>query len=86
MMLLGGSIAAPVSAWLVRRFDDRALGTAVGALIILLNIDRVLLMLGMASAQVTTFRVVVVALSAIIVGVLIARGRARIASALPQPV
>ncbi len=29
MMLIGGSIAAPVSAWLVRRFDDRALGTAV---------------------------------------------------------
>ena len=30
VMLIGGSIAAPISAWLVRKFDDRALGSAVG--------------------------------------------------------
>ena len=83
MMLLGGSIAAPISAWLVRHFDDRALGTAVGALIILLNVDRLLLMLGMAAEQVTAVRVVVVALSALIVGVLIARGRS---TRQPRPV
>ena len=42
MMLIGGAIAAPLSAWLVSRFDDRALGTGVGGLIIFLNVDRAL--------------------------------------------
>lgn len=85
MMLIGGSIAAPISAWLVRHFDDRALGTAVGALIILLNVDRILLMVGVAPEVVMTVRVVVVAVSAVIVGVLIARGRARPSMEVPQP-
>ena len=76
MMLIGGSIAAPVSAWLVRKFDDRALGAAVGAVIILLNVDRVLLTLGGDSGTVTLVRVGVIALSVAIVGVLVLRGRA----------
>ena len=46
MMLLGGVIAAPLSAWLVSRFDDQALGTGVGALIIFLNLDRALSLFG----------------------------------------
>ena len=76
MMLLGGSIAAPVAAWLVRHFDDRALGTAVGALIILLNIDRLLVLLGMDSGMVTTVRMLAVAGGIAIVVLLIWRGRA----------
>lgn len=76
MMLLGGSIAAPVSAWLVRRFDDRALGTAVGALIILLNVDRLLLLFGVDPGLVTIVRLVVVAAAVGIVALLVARGRA----------
>ncbi|HUR15905.1 MAG TPA: sulfite exporter TauE/SafE family protein [Candidatus Limnocylindrales bacterium] len=84
MMLIGGSIAAPVSAWLVRSFDDRALGTAVGAVIILLNVDRILLMFGVDTAIVTLVRVLVIAASIAIIGALIARGRASRA-AQPEP-
>jgi uncharacterized membrane protein YfcA len=76
MMLIGGSIAAPISAWLVRKFDDRALGAAVGAVIVLLNVDRILLTLGWDATTVTMVRVGVIALSVVIVGVLIVRGRA----------
>ena len=60
MLLIGGSIAAPVSAWLVRQFSDRALGTAVGLLIILLNIDRLMLLVGIDAGVVTTVRLVVI--------------------------
>jgi uncharacterized protein len=77
MMLVGGSIAAPVAAWLVRKFDDRALGTAVGAVIILLNLDRLLVLLGMDSAVVTGARLFAIAAAAVIIGLLIWRGRAR---------
>ena len=76
MMLIGGSIAAPVSAWLVRKFDDRALGTAVGAVIILLNVDRILLLIGIDSTTVTIVRIVVIGLSVAIIGALVLRGRA----------
>jgi uncharacterized membrane protein YfcA len=83
MMLIGGSIAAPVAAWLVRHFDDRALGTAVGALIILLNVDRLLVLLGMDASSVTTVRLVAIAASIAIMAVLIVRGRAARQEALP---
>ena len=46
MMLLGGVIAAPLSAWLVSRMNDQVLGTGVGALIIFLNVDRGLALFG----------------------------------------
>jgi uncharacterized membrane protein YfcA len=77
MMLIGGAIAAPVAALLVRKFDDRALGTAVGALIILLNVDRLLVLLGMDAALVTTVRLVAIAGAAAIIALLVWRGRAR---------
>lgn len=76
MMLIGGSIAAPVAAWLVRRFDDRALGTAVGALIILLNVDRLLVLLGMDASLVTGIRLAAIAGAAGIIALLVWRGRA----------
>ena len=75
-MLLGGSIAAPISAWLVRHFDDRALGTAVGGLIILINLDRLLLLFGADPGFVTTVRLVAMA-SVLIILVLVSRGRAK---------
>jgi uncharacterized membrane protein YfcA len=77
MMLVGGSIAAPVAAWLVRKFDDRALGTAVGAIIILLNIDRLLVLLGMDSSLVTGVRLFAIVSAAAIIALLVWRGRAR---------
>lgn len=36
-LLLGGMIAAPIAAWLVRHIPPRVLGAAVGGLIILTN-------------------------------------------------
>lgn len=85
MMLVGGSIAAPVSAWLVRKFDDRALGTAVGAIIILLNIDRLLLMLGADGSTVTTVRLFAIVAAVAIIVMLIARGRAARAATEGSP-
>lgn len=42
VLLVGGVIAAPVAAWLVRHLPPRVLGSAVGGLIILTNIRTVL--------------------------------------------
>jgi uncharacterized membrane protein YfcA len=75
-MLIGGSIAAPVSAWLVRKFDDRALGAAVGGVIILLNVDRILLLVGIDSTVVTIVRLAVIIVSVAIIAALVLRGRA----------
>lgn len=77
MMLLGGAIAAPLSAYLVSRFDDRSLGTAVGALIIFLNLDRGLGLFGLDPSIGFGLRMVVAAVAVIVVGWLIVRGRAR---------
>jgi uncharacterized membrane protein YfcA len=76
MILLGGVIAAPLSAYLVRWFDERALGTAVGGLLILLNVDRVLMLLGLDSSVGFAVRAAVVVLSVVVVGWLLVRGRA----------
>lgn len=76
MILIGGVMAAPISALLVRFFDERALGTSVGALIILLNVDRVLLLVGMDPSVGFAVRSGVVALSVVIVAWLLIRGRA----------
>jgi hypothetical protein len=77
MMLVGGSIAAPVAAWLVRKFDDRALGMAVGAVIMLLNVDRLLVLVGMDSTTVTAARMFAIVSAAVIIALLVWRGRAR---------
>jgi len=36
-LLIGGVIAAPIAAWIVRHLDARILGTAVGGWIVLTN-------------------------------------------------
>lgn len=77
MMLIGGSIAAPISAWLVKQFDDRALGIAVGLLIIVLNVDRLMLLMGVDGGIVTTARLVAVVGALLIIAALVFRGRAR---------
>lgn len=77
MMLLGGAVAAPISAWLVSRFPDRALGTGVGGLIIFLNADRVLTLVGVDPSVGLLVRVAVVIAAIAIVGWLLVRSRAR---------
>ena len=86
MMLLGGALAAPISAWLVSRLDERALGTGVGGLIIFLNLDRALALFGVDPSVGLALRVVVVVLSIIVVGWLLFRRRnARLAAAGSPP-
>jgi uncharacterized membrane protein YfcA len=45
-ILLGGLLAAVPAAWLVKHVDERALGMAVGVLIVFLSIDSVLTLIG----------------------------------------
>jgi uncharacterized membrane protein YfcA len=83
MMLLGGVIAAPLSAWLVSRLDDRALGTGVGGLIIFLNVDRALALFSVDASIGFGIRVVTVGLSALLVVWLLLRGRQAARAAVP---
>lgn len=85
MLLLGGAVAAPLSAWLVSRLNDRALGTGVGGLIVFLNIDRALALFGVDPSIGLALRVVVVALSAVVVASFLLRGRGRRAAAAGSP-
>ncbi|GLW45860.1 UPF0721 transmembrane protein [Streptomyces sp. NBRC 14336] len=59
--LLGGLVAAPVAAWLVRLLPPRVLGSAVGGVIVLTNV-RTLLHAGGASVPTTPVYVVLCAL------------------------
>lgn len=81
MMLLGGVIAAPLSAFLVSRLNDQALGTGVGGLIIFLNVDRALALFGVDPSISLGLRLVVAAVSVVIVGYLLLRNRSRRAAA-----
>lgn len=76
-MLIGGGIAAPLSAWLVSRMDERVLGTGVGALIIFLNLDRALVLFGFDPAIGLALRLIVVVLAVAVVGWLFFQSRNR---------
>ena len=75
MMLLGGAVAAPLSAWLASRLDARVLGTGVGTLIIFLNVDRALALFGFDATIGLWLRVAVVIVALAVVGWLFLRGR-----------
>jgi uncharacterized membrane protein YfcA len=77
MLLAGGLIAAPIAAWLVGKFDDQALATGVGGLIIFLNLDRGLSLFGVDTSIGLGLRLTVAALSVLVVGFLLLRSRAR---------
>lgn len=78
MLLVGGLVAAPIAAWLVGHFDDQALATGVGGLIIFLNLDRGLALFGGVDRTVALgLRLGVAAVSILIVGALILRSRSR---------
>ena len=94
MMLLGGVIAAPLSAWLVSRMNDQVLGTGVGALIIFLNVDRGLALFGVDPSIGLALRLAVIALTVVVVAWLLhaqpelgalARGGVRSQSRAPGP-
>lgn len=77
MLLGGGLVAAPIAAWLVGKFDDRALATGVGGLIIFLNVDRGLGLFGLSTTIGLGLRLAVAALSIVVVAYLLLRSRAR---------
>jgi uncharacterized protein len=83
MMLLGGMIAAPLSAWLVSRMNEQVLGTGVGALIIVLNVDRALSLFGVDASIGLALRVVTIAVAVVIVAWLYVRNRRIAASRAP---
>src|SRR6478672_5502527 len=84
MLLGGGLVAAPIAAWLVGKFDDQALATGVGGLIIFLNLDRGLALFGGVDKSVALgLRLVVAAISILVVGFLLLRNRSRRPVAAP---
>jgi uncharacterized membrane protein YfcA len=77
MMLLGGMVAAPLSAWLVSRMNDQVLGTGVGALIIFLNVDRALSLFGVDPSIGLALRVLVIISAVMVASWLYVRNRGR---------
>jgi uncharacterized membrane protein YfcA len=75
-LLLGGALAAPLAAYIVSRFDEGALGTAVGGLLIFLNLDRGMSLFGVEPAYGLVLRFVVVSVSVVIVAFRLWRRRA----------
>lgn len=62
MLLLGGVIAAPIAAWLVRTIPPRVLGSAVGGIIVLTNSKTILESVGVTGAPTVTAYVLILAL------------------------
>ncbi len=75
MVLIGGIVAAPIAALLVRAFDERALGVSVGGLIVLLNVERVLALFGADTSLGFVARLVVLVLAVVLVAWLLVFGR-----------
>jgi uncharacterized membrane protein YfcA len=89
-ILLGGLLAAVPAAWLVKHVDDRALGMAVGILIVVLSIDSVLSLIGAPEALLWVVRIggLTVTFALIVTALWRARGRSLEASAAagePRP-
>ncbi|NNU28860.1 sulfite exporter TauE/SafE family protein [Isoptericola sediminis] len=66
-LLLGGLVAAPVAAWLVRLVPPRVLGSAVGGVIVLTNSRTLLATVDLAPAWTTVVLAAVVVLWAVAV-------------------
>jgi hypothetical protein len=75
-MLLGGVLAAVPAAWMVRHIDERTLGIAVGALILLLSIDSVLSLMQPPEQILLILRVVGVVVTIALLGFAVMRARA----------
>ena len=66
-LLLGGLIAAPIAAWFVSRLDHRVLGGLVGGMILFYNAEKVLGLVGISGDAVVVARILIVALTLLIV-------------------
>lgn len=78
-MLLGGVLAAIPAAWMVRHINERTLGIAVGALILLLSIDSVLSLLQPPEQLLLIFRIVGVVVTIVLLALAVMRARAETA-------
>lgn len=73
---------------MVQRFDQKALGAAIGITIVILNVDRVISLVGLDPSLGLLARLTALLAGALILGVLLFRGRmaeADRASAAAQP-
>jgi len=59
VLLLGGVIAAPIAAWLVRHIDHRSLGVVVAGMILFTNSERVLGLVGVGPEAAQVVRVAI---------------------------
>ena len=57
VLLLGGVVAAPIAAWLVRHIDHRSLGAVVAGMILITNSERVLGLVGVGPEAAQAVRV-----------------------------
>jgi hypothetical protein len=73
---LGGVLAAIPAAWMVRHINERTLGIAVGALILLLSLDSVLSLVQPPEQIVLLFRVVAVVVTIALLALAVRRARA----------
>jgi len=64
-----------IAAALVQRFDQKALGAAIGVTIVILNLDRVISLVGIDPSIGILARVTALLAGALTVGVLLLRGR-----------
>lgn len=74
-LLVGGVIGAPIAAWAVSRMNSSLLGGAVGTLLLLLNLPKLLGALGVAEPWTTVINVAVllIGVAASVVGAVRAR-------------
>lgn len=83
-ILLGGLLAAVPAAWLVRHVDDRALGMAVGLLIIVLSIDSVLTLVGAPQLVLWALRIGGLLLTGALIVSALWRARSRRVAVAPE--
>ncbi|GAB3569193.1 sulfite exporter TauE/SafE family protein [Spelaeicoccus albus] len=74
-LLVGGVIAAPIAAWLVKRLPARVLGVGAGGLIVLTNTQTIVTSLGGATVAVLTATSVVFVAWMVALGVVISGAR-----------
>jgi len=60
VLLLGGVIAAPIAAWLVRHINHRTLGAVVAGMILITNSERVLALVGVGPEVALAVRVLLI--------------------------
>jgi len=82
VLLVGGVIAAPIAAWLVRHINHRTLGAVVAGMILVTNSERVLALVGIGPEAAQAVRVLLlIGTIALTIGLHVTQRRAARASA-----